>query len=89
MSRVCDILIGMTLAECIADMGLTIAEFADLAGIHPATIYRLNNGEPANGGTISKIVVASAGRLTPNDLVAVPAPHAAKAATKKSRRRAA
>lgn len=77
MLQSCNILMGMTLPECIADMGLTIAEFAKKAGVHAGTIYRLKNGEGTNTETIAKVVAASEGRLTPNDLVACPTQPAA------------
>lgn len=65
----------MTLSEFLSERGLTDERFAQSVGVSRTTVLRWRNGLIPERETMSRIVEATDGEVTPNDFYGVATAH--------------
>jgi predicted transcriptional regulator len=61
---------GMQLDDYLREKGESLRDFAKRAGLDLSTLYRIRNGQHDRASTtIKKIVAATDGKVTANDLI--------------------
>ena len=65
----------MTLSEFLSERGLTDERFAQSVGVSRTTVLRWRNGLIPERETMTRIVEATDGEVTPNDFYGVATAH--------------